>query len=499
MLRWPRTWFPRRSRRIPPPESKTRVPLEILEMILLEVDNESLLVAACACRVFNARCMLIFMHRVNLSPELLASGSLAIHSHILRAFQVSLAATPPIHTLRCLVRPVRVLRSLILLQELILRSPKLNNLQLEFPDNLITANLTDTTVPYSPKILVRRLSDVLAAMAAKTSGLVVIIHEAKIYQLRRKDLLHRTVKSEDPDSAESKPCLVLYGIRAQQIHKINVRIIPASEDGKGLALITFGSTDWPHLELGPKFGAISHPASFSQLPAILPHITRPHLEKLEICQPQYPSTLHPFLLRHPTIETIDYSVLEVPSNARHIPVCTEPLALPSLTKLQVRLPRLLGDLLESVGDSPQLRTIALHYSRQSPAKITALNHALRCISHRTAPTRLELFREHTSGSPSSEPPRPLDDEEREIAGLLRNVDCVHIRMHEVSEAQGLIPWLVLLPALVRVEVTIKECHNRIVLCIPPNTQMGPVHTPAVAPLMEELKAALPRVAEFAEV
>ncbi|KAJ7434863.1 hypothetical protein FB451DRAFT_1310696 [Mycena latifolia] len=473
------------------------LPLELWELVLEELSDESLRTVARVCSVFNDRCITLYLSRHEISPKSLATGILHIHSPLLSVLQLS-RLTPQIHTFVCHFWAFRVLRDMKFLREFIRRLHSITELHLSFTDDLLTAHTIDTIFPYSPHALVKEFCGVIRAMVAKSGAPVVVITGGYLYRVRPQDLQDWGFRYFLPWThcfghipwvdnawsvlrAEPHMSIPVWSGLKQTFHyprvlrSVNVRCIPTAAGP--LTLIIFEKNDELAFNLGPSiFFKDAIPSS--QLTKIIPFITLPSLRNLYINEDVEPTALHEFLLRHPTIFSISYKKFS--KTKRNLPrlrlLTSSPLVLPSLADLRCDDVDQLIPLLDTFGLSPHLYCIGFTFARNTVPQIAALKSSMRRLSLHTTAVQLHIFilRDRT------EDQLPIDDEERQIVGCLYSVRWMHISLHHLSEVPSLIPWLGMLPALARLKFSVWSEA--------PTPDEG-----AIASMLEVVRAALPWV------
>ncbi|KAJ7455764.1 hypothetical protein FB451DRAFT_638393 [Mycena latifolia] len=488
--------------------SSSPLPPEVWELVFEELTDESLLVAARVCSAFNDRCIAIHLRRNGISPDLLAAGILNIYSPLLSVLQLS-RLTPRIHSLICHFSPFRVLRDMKVLRELIGRFPGLRELRISFSGDMLKAHIIDTIFPYSQRALLTEFCNVIRTTVAKTAAPVVVIESGYIYRARPRDLADwglryflywehffgrvgwidkawavLTPKRRDPifflpswsGGARQKLTYTRY------LHSIEVRAIPAASDGtEPFTLVVFQPTTANDLIVTPSITGktgISGPP----LTRIIPLVTLPSLRRLSINEVVDPAILLQFLRRHPTILVLRYNVTETepestssgsPNPLRRRLLTTVPIALPALQDLDCWDAAHASSLLDSFGLSPQLSSIQIWFQRYSAPHVASLKLALRRLS--LHPTAITL---RMSISYCTEEHLLIDEEERYIVGCLYGVWCVRISAGEMTEVVPFIPWLGMLPALNRLEVSV---YSRV------------VESPETASGLAKMRIALPWV------
>ncbi|KAJ6567939.1 hypothetical protein DFH09DRAFT_1313936 [Mycena vulgaris] len=451
------------------------LPLELWELILNELPDQSLLIAARVCRAFNDRCIVLYFARHEIPVQSLTGDFLKIDAHLLRALQVQ-RLRPRLSTLICRFWPFYVLRDMKLLLELIKKSPGLAELRLSFSEDLLTAHTLDTIFPYSQHTLVDAFCDVIRAMAAKTEAPVVLIVFGRIYYLRPRDLARWGLRYFSPgkhlfgqvawiDRAHfrrkgtgTQPYMFLpipssgshlKFERMLSVHSVNVHAIAAAPKGIGpLTLISFAVATQT-----PSSLFCNGPVPGSQLTRILPLLTLPSLRTLALNADVDPAVLGQFLIRHPTITVIQYAPRgRLAGGAPPEPVgyrifTEQPMALPALTTLSSSDAAKIIPLLNTFWLSPRLSTIDIGFERDTPTCIASLKRGLRRLSLHPRPVCLRICKWRADAL-------AIDAEERQIVGCLYAVDSMHVDARGAAELLALLPWVEMLPALRRLEVMI---------------------------------------------
>ncbi|KAJ7791372.1 hypothetical protein B0H13DRAFT_793346 [Mycena leptocephala] len=167
-----------------------------------------------------------------------------------------------------------------------------------------------------------------------------------------------------------------------------------------------------------------------------------------------PAAIRRFLQRNPNIREIGFSRsghnTEIYAFGR--PLCNPPAALPKLIQLYASDELGLIALLDAF-DSPTVYTIGIRDTRLHAPHVTGLKRALRRLSVRRQPTKLELTPSLLS------PGDRIDDEEQAIVRSLHSVERVCLITARLAEAQRVLPWLTLLPALRWLELPYLTCMN----------------------------------------
>ncbi|KAJ6556856.1 hypothetical protein DFH09DRAFT_1164623 [Mycena vulgaris] len=501
------------------PSSTAHLPLEVWDLVLEELGDDSLRIAARVCSAFNDRAIAIQLERNGISSQSIGSGVLHLHSHLLHILQLS-RVIPPIHTLVCRFWVFRVFRDMKFLRHFIQRSQEITELHLSFSYSLFHVHRLETLFPYSQHALLTEFCGVLRAMASKTVGPVIVIANSQVYRVRRCDLaiwgLRYLIQFQwRPFGAHwidwtlfalgrdfTRPYLLLLAPRRGlmrrfkymwELRSINIRVVPAvSEATEPFTLVAFDSD----IESTVGFGTSGHRGDIpgSHLTTIIPHITLPALQELRITQDVDPTALTEFLDRHPTIRRILYeidSAVDVgdpgaersDGSLKRRLLTSTPIALPSLESLRCNDAGHILPLLDTFGLSPHLFSLRLSFKHHSPAHLTGLKRGLRRLSLRSTPLRLDIG----AWGVAENPWQPIDDAGRQIVGCLWCVDHVRISGRTPADLQLLILWLGMLPALLRLELVIFSLN-------PPDGHHD--YDALRSAALQEAQMALPRVPQI---
>ncbi|KAJ7746434.1 hypothetical protein DFH07DRAFT_832518 [Mycena maculata] len=476
-------------------DDMAHVPPEIWDLILRELDNDSLFTAGCVCRAFNSRSTTIYLDRMAISSELLAAGVLDIESHCLPALLLP-ASTPQLKTLVCRFTAIDdIARDLHRLRRFLANSHSIEELRLSFPhEDDMTQDPRSPEAQYSREMLVGELSHISREMAGKTAGPVFILPTPHVYMIGNWGTFRRggfpgwfgfrmyTEEEEEQVGVIGASRLVwgpLWSRRyapcysaANPTSVLFRRISAASGAPRPFTLIGFDMDSMWWFQLGRQNNVDVPPweVSPSEVEAVIPHITLPNLAHLEIQERMDPTTLGAFFRRHPHIT----SVADGASHA--FMLLDAPVTLPRLTEISCTNIERLEHLLDALDRSPQLARISIPFQRDTPGAVAALTDALRrlCTSSLSVPTCLVL---NLVESESFEA-LPSD-----IAGRLHGVDWVHVRCVTLAAARALVPWIAMFPTLQRLDLEIEEAQRR----------SGHASSRAGSAFLRETRAALARV------
>ncbi|KAJ7437930.1 hypothetical protein B0H11DRAFT_2106211 [Mycena galericulata] len=482
-----RVHIPRHRLHHPILHPRRPLPPELWELVLEELCDESLLIAARVCTAFNDLCITIYLSRRNITRKKLGKGSLSIHSDLLPVLQLW-RLTPQLHTLFCLFWAFDVLRNLKSLRSFLLRSGEIQEISISFYENVVTAHENDI-FPYSGATLLTELGHVFRAMTAKTATPVVIVFHSHIYLIGAwgsrgschfpnrgpASWLEKARFSIKAMNGNPTLCRFVWG-RGHPKKKVVIGDITgihckpvASGTAHPFTLITINKETERTLTLGPStYSRVA--TTGSELACIIPHITLPSLETLGIKDGIDPTVFTEFLIRHPSIRCIGFN----PSSAPIGKITTHPLALPRLERLDCDDPSHFGPLLDVFHMSPHLKDVSFHFRRQSSAAVGALKRGLRRLSLVPISINLRVF----IWDRGKEPWEPIGDDEANIVGCLYGVSAMYINAYSISDVERIIPWLAMLPRLQRVQISTLIHHG---------------DGPEVQELIEQARAALPWV------
>ncbi|KAJ7441442.1 hypothetical protein B0H11DRAFT_2095928 [Mycena galericulata] len=391
------------------------IPPELWELVLEELCDESLLIAARVCSAFNDLCISIYLYRRDITREKLSTSSLVIPSDLLPVLQLW-RLTPQLHTLVCRFWAFDVLRNLKSLRSFLLRSGEIQEISISFYGGVVTRHENDTIFPYSGATLLTELGHVFRAMTATTATPVVIVFHSHIYLIGAwRSRGSRHFPNRGPASWLEK---ARFSIKAVNGHPTLCRFVingdimgihrkpVASGMAHPFTLITINKETERTLTLGDSIYS-RMAASGSELAYIIPHITLPSLETLRIQDDIDPMVFTEFLVRHPEIVCLGYEHSSVCSGK----ITTHPLALPRLEKLDCDDPSHFGPLLDA------------------SIPVGALKRELRRLSLVPISINLRMY----IWDIGTEPCEPISDDEANIVGCLYGVSAMYINAYSISD------------------------------------------------------------------
>ncbi|KAF8212673.1 hypothetical protein K438DRAFT_1804935 [Mycena galopus ATCC 62051] len=157
------------------------LPVELWDVILSELTNDGLLLAACVCRTWNELALALYMRRHNIAA---ASSSMRIPAFVLQPLHIS-CVVPQIHTLHCTFPAYALLRRMKSLRAVVAKCPQLINLSVDWGYDPFKAR---TYLPSPPAALVAILRDVLRVLAARTAGPVIVVGNETIQKFAPEDI-----------------------------------------------------------------------------------------------------------------------------------------------------------------------------------------------------------------------------------------------------------------------------------------------------------------------
>ncbi|KAJ6529682.1 hypothetical protein B0H19DRAFT_1274075 [Mycena capillaripes] len=201
------------------------------------------------------------------------------------------------------------------------------------------------------------------------------------------------------------------------------------------------------------------------LSAAIPHISLPALRQLTVCINHIdPAALGRFLMNHPTLEELGYrGETGVHNPPPHTQLLVDPpVAHPRLTTIRTRN-RGMGGALAGLDTSPNLHTFSFLFPFSPPrTHLAGLVLDLRRISLRTNDTNVGDFWASTE----------------EVRAVARDLVCVHtveIGCWDLDLCVRVLPWLVLLSAVLVVNFSLSGRRGDL------------------AKFLDEARSALPRV------
>ncbi|KAF7353352.1 hypothetical protein MSAN_01523600 [Mycena sanguinolenta] len=413
--------------------------VELWDLVFSHLGNRSLLTVAGVCRGFNELAVALYLLRHGVSAVSIQEGKIWVPCDALLAILVSCRAPPLIH-LGCIFSGSRVRKKLLWLQNIVSTIPSLREVHMEYPPNFFASDYHFM----DRKSELAALRNVLYAMCMKGHGPIVVLHEQQLFRCTAQE-----VSGWQPPQLSARPERVLMGIpfdslRVEPGSSVSVWSVPVMTAPFVQCTIIVPDPQITTLKIGGLNWGMQGSLTSSEINAIFPHLTLPHLETLRIETGSIdPITLGAFLLRHPNILTLVYE----PDLEGTTTLISPAIAHPGLKNILVRWQAAdLIPLLDSVAASPSLSEITFPYSRDSAPSLVALKSILRRICARTIQSRLS-FHLRIDG-PNK---RVLDEEEQSLARALRNVHRIEIECRSFESAGTMFPWLGLLPGLQTLE------------------------------------------------
>ncbi|KAF8144375.1 hypothetical protein K438DRAFT_1992928 [Mycena galopus ATCC 62051] len=403
--------------------------VELWDLIFHHLGSNSLLTVAGVCRGFNELAIPLYLLKHGVSAVSIQQGNLDIPCDVISALLLSFSS-PPVKIVRCTFSGTtgRMHRKLCLLRAIVSTVSSLRELHVEFPSGFFTT--FGSYLDADKKAVLDALRDVLYAVCMKIHGTVVMLHNQQLLRYSLPDVCGWRL----PQLSASPP-----------LHpSLRLRVETGSADFSSVSMLKvtslLGSSTVivPHppifaLNLGGYGWGAQNALTSAEITALLPHLSFPRLQTLRIETASIdPGALGAFLLRHSEISCLSYEPSEgfdsIPSSLTH----------PSHTR---------GSGNYSVTASPLLSEFAFPYSRDSASGITAKS-TIRHITTRTSQLESGLTIHLRIDGRNT---RALDAGEQSLARALLKVHHIRIECRSFESAWTMFPWLVLLPALWKVE------------------------------------------------
>ncbi|KAJ7141926.1 hypothetical protein C8R43DRAFT_954577 [Mycena crocata] len=439
------------------------LPLEMWTSILENLDDNDLRAAATACRLFNEIGFTIFLLiNNNCSTESIPSGALSIQSPFTRPGGLQRAIF--FHTIRRLsftLTGSTILRDLEVLRGVLPYASGVTDLELSFPQPLL---LDHRHVGDERNALIAALRSILYRSTAQVDngvgpvgfvgGSVGFFTAIKIARLERESGIRTRLQRW------------IAGLSLTFIRTLKIIPLPPSSAHRLGRMILINDQTSKCLELlGETRDGVLPTAHEVNL--MLPHLALPSLKELRIRTPEIdPTLLIDFFGRH-SVEKLSYEPTHA-SGPLPSAFITPPVDLPNLKVLSTvsdpfcwlssfrSVPAI--PLINSVKFSPLCR-IEIRYNLETSDVVDSWKATLRRIAELDAETRLTIVLTPVPSMHWEFPDRMLvDEEERSILNTLRNVTDVEVQPVHLRDANRLLPWLTMLPALTR--VTFRQPRNQ---------------------------------------
>ncbi|KAJ7754105.1 hypothetical protein B0H16DRAFT_1886777 [Mycena metata] len=430
-------------------------PIELWTAIFHEVtSNKDLLQIATVCIAFNALCIRIFLARNCFPPEFPVSVN--IPHRCLSALHLALPPPSfPFQQITCHVPSSGLSRNLRLIKEITTRSKDLRQLHLDFGEvNLVRAPAAaDKSSFRSHRILLGTFCGILADMANRVSGPVIVLYRGRIFSCPPEDIpgwqLHifrfspskrliarapHVLKLEEKPRPSTSDWSRWATIRSHKGEKCYVQaftklhtstIQSISGPLQSFTMLTIDAASVVYLSLdSPKL-------SSQALSAAIAHVSLPSLSRIYIDTDTIdPGALGQFLINHPSLTEVFYSM----SSALVDP----PISHPNLKIIEFSECGSAGRAIAGLDTSPRLNEFSFSVAI--------------C-------------------------PGPV-----ELAGLA--LALVNFSCHSVNTGVRALPWLAILPALVTIYFDLNEFRF---------LRDSEVRAQRLAKVLDAAKAALPHV------
>lgn len=447
--------------RMPGVSPDTVLPMELWDCIFKELPTDPLLSVSLTCRAFNELCMPLYLFRIGISSQYLASGDFAIDAFCIKSLQLSFYI--PIVRLACaFMEEDKVYGQMQSLRSLIRRSKSIRTLGLTFVQKGLSKHLGPGI--QDPKGMVLNLDlfrDIVYTMAEKFNGPAVIVSEYDIFTSRPRDIqrwkFHKfhfsggvgnhirttvlppslrprttVIRLHDGTSAGVTPIHSIHSTRILEIPSITRR------PGTSSTLIILNPPFITNLSLGRSADSSRYCIPVEELEVVLPCLSLPNLDCITLNTDRIdPVVLSQFLVRHEIVRRVFYSAVHTEGCAGAL-VALE-ITMLELCQLHAPDPQNMICLLDAFGTSPRLSELHFTHDSSSRKKRAALSALMHRLSQHQRLVLLRITLKATA--------QPLDDEQRAVARSLECVQTVHLACAEPEDVRSMIPWLELLPRL----------------------------------------------------
>ncbi|KAJ7748078.1 hypothetical protein B0H16DRAFT_1888547 [Mycena metata] len=450
-----------------PNAAKAALPMELWDIIIREIADEDVLRMSAVCSAFNAFAISEYLARNNISP---AAKEISGPAYLIHPLQLSCVPLLVEH-LVCHFRHFDVRRDLSSLQQFVPRAQSLRSLKLSFGGSLLRAHQNDRIpVEYSSRELMGTFCRVLFGMARKAAGPVVVVGQFGMFMCRaeeiagwRLDALQFNPVSErnalttrirgtsttitlrtTMRIADTPPREVF--MRAEVLNDLRtVNVWVHDAPGVTYTMLVFNISDIKLLDLADST------IPDEQLTAVLRDLTLPSLRILNISRSSVdPTALGGFLARHPKLQEFT-SLAPKPSS----PLISSPLAHPQLSRIEATGTDNICLAMDALHFSPLLCTFVFTLTHDAANSLNNLSPAFRLLSQRSLNAHLKLTIFESPDNPSSMDEPLFDDEAAPIARALHCVYSVVISCSSTDVGIRTLPWLILLPNLLRVKFLLK--------------------------------------------
>ncbi|KAF7373935.1 hypothetical protein MSAN_00605900 [Mycena sanguinolenta] len=426
-------------------DGRAALPMELWNYIFLHLDDDTLFVVAAVCRPFTELSIRIALISNGVTPPDLITGDITIPSCLLLHLHRGARFLPPIRNLSCVFEKTNLALHLGLLHKVVgwLENLQLNSVDLGFP-----------SVPRGGKGKMDRLLDssqhhlfykIVRDMVRPTWRDVMLITERNSLRCYSFDVFtylvsdeikvpkHLAQSSQDTFPVEKITSLNLYFHRERSytLRPFTMLVVNGSTMERPLRSLTLGySRAYGHKDKSR--------LSSTQLSAMLPKLTLPHLRTLTVITSRIkPRALGDFLARHPQIEYLRDMRLPAPSELGLF--IQSPPVSHSFQKVEAATIKNLLALLTATASSLP-RTICVPFTKKEVPAHPAL---FQYLSQRNIPTELEL----SIPAYKHRRVRKFAEADFELAKTLHCVDAVSVLCLTFTHAATILPWLGALPAL----------------------------------------------------
>ncbi|KAJ7055989.1 hypothetical protein C8F01DRAFT_1311955 [Mycena amicta] len=467
-------------------DARTLLPVELWERVLYQVPStEDLLTRlAAVCALYNELCIRICLERQGVTTEDLQKPIL----HLSGAITRPICLLPRVHAralparqVNCDVDPAKMSSELRRLAQTLQRCVGLDTLSIALQsDPFQVSRLREAALS--------GLCELLSWVAARNNAPVFVLVGRDMFSCMPADIslwkLHQfefnppapspSGTSSDPIGARSYTWTRLHTGNSRWVHRLTSLKSVHLTLQRGLqpfSLLTLNLASITQLALG------SRPEEFvPYFTSMIWHITLPNLSAVDIYTDEIdPAALRDFLVRHPLIENLHFSL---PSNDDAIlhPLLDAPLTHPNLVSLFARAHSepCAHPIIHFLCESPKIRTFGFALDPFGPT-----SHAdpfLRDLGHiasRACPEPVELnlflgeFRHLWSSLVAYfSRKQPLTwartTEALAIAARMHNIHKLKISLSSRRTAEQLLPWLAAFPAVTEIKFSYGFCNPEFV-------------------------------------
>ncbi|KAF7307940.1 F-box domain-containing protein [Mycena kentingensis (nom. inval.)] len=490
------------------------LPVELWNLILEELPNDTLLRAALVCRVFNALAICIYFARPSTPFTRSNDGkAVTLSAKVLRHLRIAFSGPLPEH-ISCSFAAGPVFRDLSVMLRVVSDSrARVGGVQLDFPDDVFVHSSK-----HSRQALLRTCCSIVSTVAQR-NGEEVFFLRAGFFPgallCRAADIADWRLDLGELNTGQRPTALLkrIWGsLRNKKIQKpavthswppktslrifngesvdvdppwrlLSVDVMPFRDAGRSFSVVLFDRKAQYYMYIHT-----AHDVSARHWDVVLPHLDMPALKRVIIGTDELdPAAFGEFLLNHEGLEHICYigTTRRVPTRA----IVDPPIAHPGLAMIEGRV-EMLPLLLEGLVLSPNLSKITTSLG-MSGKTLAILNPLMRLIAQLPS-KEVEL---HLSLCMRDVPAGFMDDEVTALARAATSICKVEVPyVHYEGVMPAFLSWLALLPALREVEILfMKWTFDRAFPSKPKARRLAVCEA-----FMEEARKALPNVSSVTD-